>query len=199
MRDCKKDFASFEDQIWLNAASEGPLPLVAAKKLEEAVQWKSKPYLLDIPKFASAQKDLKESIGRLIGVPYRDVILSNSASYGLHILANGIIWERGDEIIVMHNDFPADILPWLALEQKGVLVRQVTPRDKVIEPEELLENVTERTRLLCATVAQSPVAWLSSPPPTNAGPTNVLLIPGYGNSLPNVAVELAWMHFVAFA
>lgn len=149
MRDYQKDFASFEDHIWLNAASEGPLPLVAAQCLQEAIQWKSKPYLLDNAKFSSTQKGLKISIGRLISVPYRDVILSNSASYGLHILANGIPWQKGDEIILMHNDFPADILPWLALEQKGVVVHQVIPRDQVIEPEELLENITERTRLLC--------------------------------------------------
>jgi len=143
------EFASFDGRIWLNAASEGPLPLVAARALVDAVEWKSKPYQLDIPKFVSTQKGLKESIGRLIGVPTQDVILSNSASYGLHILANGIQWKQGDEIILMHNDFPADILPWLALEEKGVVIRQVKARKGVIQPDELLENITDRTRLFC--------------------------------------------------
>lgn len=149
MPDYAKDFASFEGKIWLNAASEGPLPLRAAQALQDAVQWKSRPYQLDIPKFVSVPRELKESIGRLIGVPYRDVILANSASYGLHILANGIPWRRGDEIALMQNDFPADILPWLALEQGGVAVRQIKAREKVLQPEELLENITGRTRLFC--------------------------------------------------
>ncbi len=149
MNNIEKEFASFDGRIWLNAASEGPLPLIAAQVLADAVEWKSKPYLLDIPKFVSTQKGLKDSIGRLIGVPYRDVILGNSASYGLHILANGIQWKQGDEIIVMQNDFPADILPWLALEEKGVVIQQVKARKQVIQPDELLENCTDRTRLLC--------------------------------------------------
>ena len=149
MNNFEKEFASFDGRIWLNAASEGPLPLVSARALADAIEWKSKPYQLSIPKFVSTQKGLKESIGRLIGVPHRDVILANSASYGLHILANGIQWKRGDEIILMHNDFPADILPWLALEEKGVVIRQVKARKQVMQPSELLENITDQTRLFC--------------------------------------------------
>lgn len=149
MNNIEKEFASFDGRIWLNAASEGPLPLVAARALADAVEWKSKPYQLDIAKFITTQKGLKESIGRLIGVPARDVILGNSASYGLHLLANGIQWKKGDEIILMRNDFPADILPWLALEEKGVVIRQVKAREQVIQPDELLENITDRTRLFC--------------------------------------------------
>jgi len=149
MKNYKNDFASFDDKIWLNAASEGPLPLVSAKALQDAVEWKSKPYQLDIPRFISTQKELKESIGRLLNVPFRDVILGNSASYGLHLLANGIPWKPGDEIILMQNDFPADILPWLALEQRGVVIRQVKARKQVLQPDELLENINERTKLFC--------------------------------------------------
>ena len=147
--DYGKDFASFEGKIWLNTASEGALPLVSAWALQEAVEWKSKPYLLTIPKFLAAQKDLKESIGRLINVSSQDVILGNSASHGLHILADGIPWKKGDEVLLMENDFPADILPWLALDKKGVRVRQLKPRGRVLEPDELEENITARTRLVC--------------------------------------------------
>jgi len=146
-----KDFSSFDGKVWLNAASEGPLPLVAQKALAEAVEWKSKPYLLTNAKFASTVVELKESIGKLINVKAQDVILANSASYGLHILANGIRWQTGDEILLMQNDFPTDILPWLALEKKGVRVRQIKSIDKVITPEELLANITARTKVFCIT------------------------------------------------
>jgi len=148
MDDRRKDFAPLE-HVWLNAASEGPLPLVAAASLKESIEWKSKPYLLDLGKFSSTQNGLKDSIGRLIGVPARDVILGNSASYGLHLLADGIPWKKGDEIIVMHNDFPADILPWLALQKQGVKINQIVARQNVIEPEEFIEHLSSRTKALC--------------------------------------------------
>lgn len=145
----QKDFASFDGKIWLNAASEGPLPLAADKALQQAVTWKLKPYLLDMGKFVTTVTGLKRSIGRLLGVDEVDVILGNSASYGLHLLANGILWKKGDEILTMQNDFPTNILPWLALEKKGVIVRQIKPKDRVLEPEELRKFVSGRTRLLC--------------------------------------------------
>ncbi len=145
----QKDFASFDGKIWLNAASEGPLPLAADKTLQQAVTWKMKPYLLDMGKFVTTVTGLKRSIGQLLGVDEADVILGNSASYGLHLLANGIPWKKGDEILTMQNDFPTNILPWLALEKKGVIVRQIKPKERVLEPEELRKFVSDRTRLLC--------------------------------------------------
>ncbi len=143
------DFLDFNGHIWLNAASEGPLPKISARALNEAIIWKSKPYLLDNAKFSGTVVALKESIGRLINVEPRDVILGNSASYGIHILANGFKWQKGDEICLMQNDFPTDILPWLALEKMGVKVIQIKPENKILSPAELLAHVSPKTKLVC--------------------------------------------------
>jgi len=151
MNDYREDFSNLEKKVWLNAASEGPLPIVAQQALLESIEWKSKPYMLTDSKFISTVTDLKKSIGTLINVNPVDVILANSASYGLHILANGVPWQKGDEILVMFNDFPTDILPWLALEEKGVVIRQVKPKDKVLTPAELQQNITQKTKLFCIT------------------------------------------------
>jgi len=149
MRSYQKDFYDFQDVIWLNAASEGPLPKVAAEALREAIHWKSAVHLLDIPKFIKVPVELKSSIAELINVDSRDVILGSSASYGLHILANGIKWQAGDEVLVMQNDFPTNILPWLGLERKGVIVKQIKPRERMLQAEEIQEEITPRTRIIC--------------------------------------------------
>lgn len=144
----KKDFLDFENKTWLNAASEGPLPKVSIAALEEATVWKAKPYLLD-NKFALVPRSLKESIAKLLHVESRDVVLGNSASYGIHILANGFPWEPQDEILLMQNDFPTDIVPWLALEKKGVKVVQIKSQGIVLEPDDLNAHITEKTRMVC--------------------------------------------------
>lgn len=145
----QSDFYDFKDVIWLNAASEGPLPVVAKQALAQAVEWKSSVYQLDIPKFIQVPLELKHSIGRLINVDPKDVILGTSASYGLHILADGIEWHSGDEIILMQNDFPTNIIPWLALEQKGVVVKQVPAANHILDIDEFRRAITPRTRLTC--------------------------------------------------
>ncbi len=153
--DYSKDFGPFENAIWLNCAHQGALPRVAAAEAEEAIEWKRAPWNLTTERFSSVPQRLRQALGRLIGAPADEIILGNSASYGLHLLANGIRWQEGDEILLMQGDFPSDILPWLALEQRGVRVRLIRPGRFVIQPEELLGNISASTKLLCLTLAHS--------------------------------------------
>jgi len=153
--DYVKDFGPFENAIWLNCAHQGALPRVAAIEAEEAIAWKRAPWNLTTERFSFVPQRLRQAIGRLIGAPADEVILGNSASYGLHLLANGMRWQDGDEILLMQGDFPSDILPWLALEQRGVRVRLIRPEGPVLQPEELLGNITTSTKLLCLTLVHS--------------------------------------------
>ena len=148
-RNYTKDFAIKPGHIWLNVASEGPLPKKANEALQEAIEWKSSPYLLTIPKFQQVPLGLKESISRLIHVDKSDVILGNSATYGLHLLANGLEFKGGDEIILLQNDFPTDILPWLSLQQKGVIVHQLKAQNHVLSLHEIQKVLNRRTKIIC--------------------------------------------------
>ena len=150
-----EDFGPFEGAIWLNCAHQGALPRVAAAEAEEAIAWKRAPWNLTTERFSSVPQRLKQALGRLIGAPAEEIILGNSASYGLHLMANGMRWQAGDEVLLMHGDFPSDILPWLGLERRGVRVRLIRPKRAVLDPEELLGNITGSTKLLCLTLAHS--------------------------------------------
>ena len=147
--DHSKDFGPFDGKIWLNSAGEGALPRVSVAALQEAVTWKVKPFQLTHQRFQEVPLKLKAALGRLLGVDPLDVILGNSATYGIHLLANGIPFTAGDEVLLMRNDFPTDILPWLALEEQGVKVLQLASRGPVIEPEEILKAITPATRVVC--------------------------------------------------
>lgn len=145
----QNDFGPFDGRIWLNTASEGPLPKVAVEALREATEWKIKPFYLTNRRFQETPAQLKSAIGRLLNVSAQDVILGNSATYGIHLLANGIPFQSKDEILLMRNDFPSDILPWLALKEKGVIVRQIPAKSHVVEPKEVEASLTPATKLVC--------------------------------------------------
>jgi selenocysteine lyase/cysteine desulfurase len=150
-----KDFSLVAGHTWLNVASEGPLPKAAASALQEAIKWKSAPHLLTIPKFQQVPLDLKKSIATLLHINKEDVILGNSATYGLHLLSNGLEFKKADEIILLQNDFPTDILPWLSLEAKGVIVHQLKPKQHVLTLEELKAAANPRTKLICLPLIHS--------------------------------------------
>jgi len=144
-----QDFSLKSGHTWLNVASEGPLPKAAVEALEEAIKWKKSPHLLTIAKFQQVPVELKKAIARLINVDWHDVILGNSATYGLHLLSNGLEFKAGDEIILLQNDFPTDILPWLSLKQKGVVVHQLKAQHQVLSPQEIEKAINRRTKLVC--------------------------------------------------
>ncbi len=159
MRDYTSAFQLIPGHCWLNAASEGPLPKVSAEALAQAVIWKSSPHLLTIPKFNQIPIELKQSIARFIHVPADEIILGNSATYGLHLLANGLSFKSGDEIILMQNDFPTDILPWLHLKEKGVIVRQLKASAAVLTAKEIEAAINPMTRLICLPMVHTFSGW----------------------------------------
>jgi len=150
-----EDFGPFGDRVWLNCAHQGAIPRVAARAAEQAIQWKIAPFPLTTERFGEVPWRLRDALGRLIGSPADDVILANSASYGLHLIANGLPWRGGDEVLLMKGDFPSCILPWLGLESRGVKARFMEPRERVIQADELEAAITPATRLLCVTWVHS--------------------------------------------
>lgn len=97
---------ALDDRVWLNCAHQAPLPACARAEAEAAVRWKVQPWELTSERFAGVPRRLKDALGRLIGAPAEDVILANSASYGLHLIANGFPFADGDEVLTMRGTFP---------------------------------------------------------------------------------------------
>lgn len=105
--------------------------------------------------FRDLPERLRSSLARLIGADASQVVLANSASYGLHLMANGLELGEGDEVLVAANDFPSDILPRLRLRRYGVTVNQVSPVGRVLTSEEVAEAISPRTRVVCLTWVHS--------------------------------------------
>jgi cysteine desulfurase family protein (TIGR01976 family) len=69
----------------------------------------------------------------------------------------------GDEIIVTRLDHDANIAPWLALEEKGIVVRHAdfNPADCSLDMEWLASLINERTRLVAVGYASNAVGTIN--------------------------------------
>lgn len=149
-------FSDFEGHLWLNTAHQGAMPIAAAAAANAAAANKLAPHLLTNDLFETAPENLRAAYARVLDVPSDEVVLSNSASYGLHLLARCVPLEPGDEILVMQCDFPSDILPWLwAQKERGVTVRQIDCKGPVITSSELKSAFSPNTRVFCTTWVNS--------------------------------------------
>lgn len=72
--------------------------------------------------------------------------------------------QPGDEIIVTRLDHDANVAPWLALEERGVIVRTVDvhPNDCTLDMTDLAHQITERTKLVAIGYASNAVGTINN-------------------------------------
>jgi cysteine desulfurase / selenocysteine lyase len=143
------DFGPFDGRIWLNAAHQGPLPRVAVAAVQRAIADRIAPHRIADADFTDVPSRLRELLARLVGGTADEIVLGNSTSYGLDVVARGIPWCPGDEVLVVDGDFPASVFPWRAAERQGVIVRFAP------DAEHVAEHLTDRTRVFCT-------SWVNS-------------------------------------
>jgi cysteine desulfurase / selenocysteine lyase len=108
---------------------------------------------------------LRGLLADLVGGSPEQIVLGNSTSYGLHLIANGLDWQPGDEVLTIEGDYPATVLPWRRLEPLGVQVRAVHPgtgppapgslTPGLLTPGQLTAEIGPRTRLAAVTWVDS--------------------------------------------
>lgn len=71
--------------------------------------------------------------------------------------------KAGDEIVVTTLDHDANVAPWRALEEKGVVVRQVDIREEdcTLDLEDLKRKITPKTRLVAVGYASNMVGTIN--------------------------------------
>jgi len=151
----EEQFPALTGKVWLNAAHQGPMPRVALSAAHEAVDLKANPASITDDLFSRVPEQGREALARLLGARTEDVILANSASYGLHLLAHAFRWRSGDQVLAVEADFPSTGLPWLLLERKGVEVRYVRSRGRCVTAKEIEAALTSRTKIVAVTWVHS--------------------------------------------
>jgi selenocysteine lyase/cysteine desulfurase len=149
------DFGPFHGKSWINASSIGAMPRVAYEAAKKVIKWNTMPYKLSETIFTEIPQNLKAALGELIGAPPEEIILGNSASYGVHLWANGLPFQKGDEVLLVKGDFPATILPWIYLRKHGISVREIETKAGYLQPNDLMNAITDKTKVLCATWVDS--------------------------------------------
>lgn len=91
---------------------------------------------------------------KLVNAQEDEIALTRSTSEGLKIVAEGLPWESGDNVVFPDNEFPANIYPWTYLANRGVEPRRVPLPDGKLTPESLEPYIDSRTRLVS-------ISWVS--------------------------------------
>jgi cysteine desulfurase/selenocysteine lyase len=151
----RAEFADFEGVAYLNAALQGPMPVVAAGEAQAALEWKKHPYRLPDGAYFDLPDRIREKVARVIGARPSEIAVTTGASAGLASVAAGLDWKPGDEVLVGRGEFPAHFATWLRYEQAGRLrIRVVEPRGRFISADDYIESIGPHTRVISASLVR---------------------------------------------
>lgn len=124
------------------------LPRCAAKAMQDYCEQSC----VQHQEFADAYRAVNETrkiAADLIGAKASEISLLGPTSLGLSLVANGMPWEPGDELLCYQDDYPANVYPWMELGRRGVVVRFLKPAHPgEITPELVERSLTKKTRLV---------------------------------------------------
>jgi cysteine desulfurase / selenocysteine lyase len=152
--DIRKDFAVTRKTIYMNNGAIAPTPLSTIKAVTNFLLKVSEagPDTGDTAGYlASLLSEVRTRVSHLINCDKDEVVLTESTTQGLNIVANGIAWEKGDAIVVRggKHEHYANYFPWrMTAENYGLSLRQLAvDRNGVFDLHDL-ENAARGSRLI---------------------------------------------------
>lgn len=144
----QEEFPVARDSIFLAHAGVTILPRRVTRIMQEHLE-ESCVRMQEYPEAWKAVTETRGVAARLIGAKASEISLIGPTSVGLSLVANGLPWRAGDEVVINPDDYPANVYPWRDLERHGVIVRELKPeRLGEITPELVEAALTPRTRLV---------------------------------------------------
>lgn len=141
--------------VYLNHAGTSPLPRRSAQRMAEFAEVSSRTGDRVWPERMREAERVRTLAARLLGAARsHEVAFTENTSSALSMVAEGLDWKPGDNVVGAALEFPSNVYPWMSLAARGVEYRQAEERGGRIDPEDLLALVDERTRMLALSWVQ---------------------------------------------
>ena len=151
----EREFSLSNDICYLNHAAVSPWPKRTVDAVRCFAEENGSNGSRYYDRWLKTEQLLRQQLQRLIGASGSDEIaLLKSTSEALSVVAYGLDWSAGDQIIISNQEFPSNRIVWESLQALGVELVTVNI-DSAADPEgQLIDAITARTRLLSVSSVQ---------------------------------------------
>ena len=157
----KQQFPMPMDEAYFNTGTMGAQPTIVLEKVIESMRFNAKhmaktDYQGNGPELLSgynAAVELREKIAALINCEYKEIALTQNATYGMNYLSNGLNLKAGDEIIQTNQEHGGGSAGWKVAAARHQLVRkEITLPVPVNDPQAIIDlifaAVSPKTRII---------------------------------------------------
>lgn len=155
----QQEFPVIRDSLFLGHAGVTILPRRVTRVMQDYLE-QCCLRMQEYPEAWRAVNETRVVAARLIGAKASEIALLGPTSVGLSLVANGLAWQPGDEVVCYPDDYPANVYPWTDLERHGVIVRRLQPKEPgKITPELVEAALSPKTRLVALASCHFLTGW----------------------------------------
>lgn len=141
-------------KIYLGHASTAPMSTNVIERLNKYIIDRSEGVIDDYKAVLRSIDSVKAGLGRMINTTPDRIAFTDNTNNGINILAQSVVWEKGDRIILNDIEFPANVYPFMCLKDKGVEIDFVESHDGIVSAEDIINAITPKTRLISISQVQ---------------------------------------------
>jgi selenocysteine lyase/cysteine desulfurase len=159
---CQREaFSLPPDLHYLNCAYMSPLPNSVEEEGIRGMVRKRDPSSLASEDFFQEAQELRRLFASLVNAPDPDSIaIMPSVSYGIGIAAQNTSLASGQNIVLLHEQFPGNVYGWRRLAwERGAQIRMVGPGNNRSRGRTWNERLLESIDVNTGVVALAPVHW----------------------------------------
>jgi cysteine desulfurase/selenocysteine lyase len=154
LADYRVEFPVTKKFIYLDHAAVAPL----SKRVKDTVN----KYLTEATESAFFRysdwmgrvEEIRGRCAELVGSEKDEIAFIKNTSHGISLVAEGLDWREGDNVIIFEKEFPSNIYPWLNLQRKGVKVKFIPAKGNMIYIADIEKMIDANTRLLSISSVQ---------------------------------------------
>lgn len=133
---------------YLDHAAVSPLPQPTCDRLKSWAEAAAVDGDTVWPKWESEVERLRGIAAGMLRAQQEEIALVRNTCEGLSIVAEGLPWKAGDNVVTLADEFPANQYPWLHLASRGVETRRVPTDDGRVDLDRVAAACDGRTRLV---------------------------------------------------
>lgn len=103
--------------------------------------------------------ETRRSAATLVNASPDEIALVRNTTEGIGLVAEGIDWQPGDNVVVPEGEFPTNLYPWLNLESRGVEVRIVPTVEERLDVAAVESACDARTRVVAVSWVGYATGW----------------------------------------
>jgi selenocysteine lyase/cysteine desulfurase len=142
------------DQIYFDHAAVSPLNNLSRNYLERYIDAVQSARINNSEETQELSNKIRKDFSTLLHATQDRIAIVKNTTDGLILLARGLSWQPGDNIVLYRNEFPSNVYPWYDLKYLGVGVKFIDTKLGRVTPADLESVVTERTKLVSVSWVQ---------------------------------------------